>query len=331
MVLLTGLGALLLVAPCTAAGGATAPLPAAEEAEALALLAVAAEAVQERSWSGTQYVSSWHGTAVSSAVLDVQHTPGSRTQVRPSSTTAAVPGPAVDLPPTADVQLLSLLAGHYLLAVGGRSTCAGRSAAVVEARRGDGQVAGRFWLDRASGLPLRREVYDAAGRLLHSSAYVDLAVAPGPLRAPHAVPTALPTGQQDTAPDAAGAPQELPGGFTRFEERAATGAQLRQVAYSDGLSTLSVFRQPGGLGPEDREGYLPQRVGEGTVWVHDGAPEQVVWTGAGEVFTVVSDAGPQATLLAISALPRDPEPDTGLRARLGRGLARVGSWVNPFG
>jgi len=346
LLLLGGVGAVLLGGPCGAAGAAPAG-PAGQEAEALALLAAAAQAVQERSWSGTEYVSSWQAGAVSSAVLDVRHRGRGATTVRATPTSARAPRPGVDLPEAAsDERLLTLLAGHFALAVSGRSTCAGRTTSVVEARREDGQVAGRFWLDRDTALPLRREVYDTSGRLLRSSAYVDVSVAGGPrTRIPATAPAARVAladhaAQADESqaeqpqadrPSPGTAPPELPGGFTRLGLLPHTGVPVSSEAYSDGLSTLTVSRQPGGLDPEQREGYLPQPVGEGTVWVRPGTPEQVVWSGAGEVWTAVSDAGPEATLLAVAALPHDPEPEDGLRARLGRGLARIGSWLDPSG
>jgi parvulin-like peptidyl-prolyl isomerase len=58
---------------------------------------------------------------------------------------------------------VGVLAAHYSLTVVGREQVAGRDADVVAARRPDAKTgdpdAARFWLDRASGLVLRREVY----------------------------------------------------------------------------------------------------------------------------------------------------------------------------
>ena len=104
--------------------------------------------------------------------------------------------------PELDERLLGLLAQHYDLAVAGEGRCVGRAAHVVEARRpgvaGAGAVAGRFWLDAASGLVLRREVYDARGERLRSSAFVELSV-----QAPTAV--ARPAAALRTDPDAGAA------------------------------------------------------------------------------------------------------------------------------
>jgi hypothetical protein len=69
-----------------------------------------------------------------------------------------------------------------------------------------------------------------------------------------------------------------------------------------------------------------------TVWVSPGAAEQVVWSGGGRTWTLVSDA-PQATIVrAVTALPHTQAGavDDGLASRTWRGMSRVGSWLNPF-
>jgi hypothetical protein len=48
------------------------------------------------------------------------------------------------------------------------------------------------------------------------------------------------------------------------------------------------------------------------------------------VFTLLSDAPPETVGAAVRVLPHEKAPRRGLLARLGRGLARVGSWLNPF-
>jgi len=55
-----------------------------------------------------------------------------------------------------------------------------------------------------------------------------------------------------------------------------------------------------------------------------------VWPGGGRVWTLVSDAPDDVVLRAVAALPHDDLPRDGLRARLARGLARLGSMLNPF-
>ena len=330
LLVLAGAGALLVSAPPVAAHEAPDP-PAGEpdgEPQALSLLVSAVRSARSRAWSGTQHVSSWHGGTVTSAVVDVRHDAGGGTRVAtaPTADRTARGGLAVPLSlPAAvpDERLLPVLDARYLLAVADDATVAGRATRVVEARRTDGQVAGRFWVDRDTGLPLRREVYDTAGHPLRSTTVVDLAV--GPLTARTSPVAQL---QPIAGPD----PATLPGGFALFDERAVThsGAQVLSRSYSDGLSTLTVFRQPGQLGEQPAAGFTPREVDDGTVWVRAGPIEQAVWSGSGQVFTLVSDAGPEATLPAVRALPHDRDPDDGVGARLRRGFARIGSWVNPL-
>ena len=124
-------------------------------------------------------------------------------------------------------------------------------------------------------------------------------------------------------------PEQLPDGFRLFETR--PSGEVLHLAYTDGLSTLSLFAQDGRLGSEAVDGFAAERVGGRPVWVRRAAPERVVWSGGGRVWTLVSDAPEDAVRAAVGALPRDKAPDDGLRARLGRGLGRLGGMLNPFG
>lgn len=319
-----GAGALLATLPALASPASGVR----DEARAQALLVQAARAATTRPWSGTQYVGTWRGSTQTSAVLEVDHRPGSGSTVRNGDGSALVT-------PELDERLLGLLAEHYDLAIAGQGRCAGRSAHVVEARRpgvsGRGAVAGRFWLDDDSGLVLRREVYDERGDRLRSSAFVELTVQP-------------PVAQLSTAssrssmvevvlPDSGWQlPRTLPDGLELFDVRVREHArgEVLQLAYSDGLSTLSVFAQRGALPSTPREGFSATRVRGTRAWVQPAAPERVVWEGDGGVFTLVSDAAPATVRAAVGALPRDPAPRPGLLGRLGRGLERLGDWLNPF-
>lgn len=329
LVLLAGAGVLLGGLPVLASPPSRPPVQG--EAAALALLHDAAGAALTRSWTGTQYVGTWRGATQTSAVLDVSHEPGRGTSLSGTEGGTAVAAGTPEL----DGRMVDLLARHYDLAVTGAGRCAGRSTHVVEARRpgvtGPGEVAGRFWLDRASGLVLRREVYDEDGRRLRSSAFVDVQVdrpvavlAP----APAATVAALP---RDTGLDGWEPPTSL-GGMDLFDSRLRehAGARVLQLAYSDGLSTLSVFAQPGAMRREPGRGFTAERVGGAQVWVQRSSPERAVWTGDDHVFTLVSDADPGAVRAAVSALPHDRAPKKGFLARLGRGLSRLGAMLNPF-
>ncbi|MGI8535097.1 MAG: hypothetical protein ACR2K2_01110 [Mycobacteriales bacterium] len=129
-------------------------------------------------------------------------------------------------------------------------------------------------------------------------------------------------------------PADLPEGFRLFDTRLSApspGAQVLHLAYSDGRSTVSLFAQRGRLGTEPPAGFVAEQVGKRPVWVRRETPERVVWSGEGRVWTLVSDAPPDAVMAAVGSLPRDAARHGGLLARLGRGSARIAGMLNPFG
>lgn len=337
LVLLAGAGVVLAGLPATAAPRPAPTATAPPEARALALLTQAARAAQTRSYSGTQYVTTWHDGGATSAVADVRHAPGSAAvvAVRPTAGDSADLGEtAVVLASDLDLRLLRLLAEHYALVSAAYATVVGRKARVVEALRDNGAVAGRFWLDAATGLVLRRESFDTAGRLVRTSAFTTLTIDPG--QDPLAADTMVPVLDRAEVAYLRSAgwriPDELPGDLELFDARLRVrqGQQVLHLSYSDGLSALSLFAQKGRLGSAPLAGFTRAKMGGSTVWVRAASPERVVWGGDGRVFTLLSDASPETVRSAVDALPHDRAPRTGLLARLERGLKRLGSWLNPF-
>ena len=324
-----GAGVVLATAPALAevdAGRGS----SSSEAGAVDLLEQAVDAGRRLTYRGTQYVATWRGDTTSSALVDLEHDPA-RGSVVTSDADLPVASTAV-----LDPRMLTRLAATYDLEVVGPGRCTGRDAAVVEARDAGGRVAGRFWVDRQTGVLLRRDVFDSEGRRLRSSAFVDLTVSD---RAPAAAPLIAlhtRTGQERPAGGAVDrlrgdgwhVPAELPQGFRLFETRLADG--VLHLAYTDGLSTLSLFAQRGALGSAPMANFSAESVEGRPVWVRRSAPERVVWAGGGSVWTLVSDAPEESVRAAVAALPRDPAPDSGLAARLSRGLARLGGMLNPF-
>ena len=128
-------------------------------------------------------------------------------------------------------------------------------------------------------------------------------------------------------------PDGLPGGFRLFDARLSAPGEPEHVlhlAYSDGLSTTSLFAQRGALGTTPPDGFERDAVEGRPVWVRAGAPERVVWSGGGAVWTLVSDAPADVVRDAVAALPRDRAERDGVLARLGRGLGRLASALSPF-
>ncbi len=308
------------------------------EQPALGLLQAASLAGRTLTYTGTQYTAAWaEGGAGSSSLVEVAHDPTGGSELRPESATGA-DAPLMSATAFLDPRQVALLAASYDLVVAAPGRCTGRSTHVVEARRADGSLAGRFWIDTDTGLLLRREAFDDGQRRMRSSAFVDVQVS----EAARAVPVALPPVERSADPGTVATlrsrgwqvPQTLPHGFTLFQTRLSSplpGRNVLHLAYSDGLSTLSLFAQRGTLGTEPPPGFAAEQVADRPVWVRREVPERVVWSGAGRVWTVVSDAPPQEVRAAVGALPRDAAPRTGVLARIGRGLGRMAGMVNPFG
>ena len=342
LVVLVGAGVALGGLPAAALPGASAA--SRPEQEARGVLESAARAGRALTYSGTQYVATWRGGGSAAALVQVAHNPVDGPVVTPAAPAAASDPLAMTSAATLDPRLLGRLASTYDLVLLDAERWAGRPADVVEAQRPLGAVAGRFWVDRVTGLLLRRDVFDEQGSRISSSAFLDVEVADvevagaGP-PAPQVRPAgAGPEGTPEPLPEAAQrlrsagweVPEALPGGFGLFDTRLdapSPGQEILHLAYSDGLSTVSLFAQVGRLGTEPPEGFTLEQVGGRPVWVRHEAPERAVWSGNGRVWTLVSDAPPAAVLAAVETLPRDPAPRTGLLARLGRGLARLAGMV----
>jgi sigma-E factor negative regulatory protein RseB len=318
------------------------------ERDGFALLRQAALAAHRLSYHGTQMVSFWSDSGSTSALIDVAHEAGEGLLLRVAPTPQS-PGGAVyndeagDLPEVVGFAsgTLALMAHHYQAGVEGTGEVAGRRADVVVVRRPGESPTARFWIDRATLLPLRREVLDRQGRMVRESAFIDLMVGDThvsdvvaddagvmPVVAGHRVE---PADFDALRRDGWHVPERLPSGLELFEGRLLGEGQgpTLQLSYSDGVSTASVFQQRGRLDKGAVDGWQRARVGGADVWVQGAFPRRVVFTGDGTVFTVVADCA-QATLDELVGTFPHGEPGPGIATRLGHGLARVGSWLNPF-
>lgn len=338
--------ALMLPASTPAAGQARMSRPGTSDAAALRLLERADTAPARTAYSGVQFVSAWAEQGATGLVVQVSHRPGVGTAVRSEGNAHA---PAADTYLPADARqpsliarsgALSLLAASYSLTLAGTGRVAGRPAHVVEARRtGSKNVAGRFWLDRKTGLVLRREVYDERGRATRASAFVDLEVGrSAPARvASNALPSPWP--HEVSRPQLPGmrtrgwhCPEKVAGTLELVDARRGGSHKnpILHLSYSDGLSSVSLFQQRGRLDAERLTGYRATQRRGGTIYVRDGVPARWVWSARGMVLTVVADAPARTVDHVVAALPA-PDAPAGTWGRLGRGMSRVASWFNPFG
>jgi len=313
----------------------------------LHLLREAAAAGRSRGYSGTQYVTSWGASSAVSEVLEVRNIPGRGLTVRtepsgtsghsgsvrgaaPSGSWNADPGtPAGGMSSPSEV-MLEVMARNYRVVYAGEGFACGRPARLVNVLRADGTVAARYWLDRAGGPVLRRELMDTGGRVVRAGAFVDLTLDPA---ARGAVP-ATAAGGLDLAElplmEAEGwrFPRTLPGRLELFAAHRVPSGYL-YLGYSDGLSVVSVFIQSGMLDEEGLQGWHAERRNGHTIWIRDPAGQETIWASGGHVYTVFADAPADMVDAAVAVLPHEPVPD--LWTRLGRGASRLLSWANPFG
>lgn len=340
-------GLVLVAAGCALAVASPAYATPAERAvagasdDAYALLQRAALAARSLSYRGTQLVSFWSDSGSTSALLDVTHVGGEGLLVRVRPTPQS-PGGAVYDDENGDLLgfasgSLTLLAAHYEIAVEGSGEVAGRDAVVVAVRRPATSPAARFWLDRATALPLRREVLDNDGRTVRETAFIDLVVGDTAVSTQvrdgaRAMPVLL--GQQ------VGEPASLRSEGWPVPDRLASGLELVdarrhddgtvQLTFSDGISTVSVFEQRGRLDTGSVDGWRREKVAGEHVYVQGAFPQRVVWSGDGTVFTVVAECPAHVLDDIVGALPHG-NPGPSVVSRIGHGVKRVGSWFNPFG
>jgi sigma-E factor negative regulatory protein RseB len=321
------------------------PRPAAPRAPATRLLSQAAQACRTITYQGVEVLGEWGGPGPATSVVNVWHTPGGVTL---AEAVAAAPhwsgeAPHIVLPGSylggqalvggvmlgMSPRLVRLLSANYLVTAGGWGRVAGRPARVVTAVRPDGRLAARFWLDKTTGLPLRRETFDARGHLVSDAAFAKLAVGPAAGRPPAAAPRQWVTaGPARLRAQGWPVPGPLPGDLVLVGAReGSTGTgPVVDLDYSDGLSLVSVFLQRGHLRARPT-GWSRTALGGSPVYADDSDGQTFVWPAHGFVYTLVAAASPQTVTQVVTALPHDSTP--GLLARFRQGLHRLLSWLVP--
>ncbi|MFI5066267.1 MAG: sigma-E factor regulatory protein RseB domain-containing protein [Streptosporangiales bacterium] len=330
--------------------------PAQAASAGVRLLSAAAAACRTLSYQGVQ-ISAWHGPQGSViSVMQVWHQRGGQalvqmTTVPAASAAAQARGSHVVADPDADfdnggqrvadgamgmtAQMVALLAANYRVSEGGREMVAGRPAEEVVLHRSDGGLAARFWLDSATKLPLRRQVFDTSARLVSQDTFLGLTLG-RPAASPAPAVGRMPRG----TPLSAGAlarlraagwplPGQLPGHLTlvQAQQSGGTPGLVVDLAYSDGLSVVSLFLQRGHLPPQ-LSGWSRVAVRGQQVFTADPDQRSVAWSARGFVFTVIADA-PEATVdQVVTVLPHSARP--GFLGRMRRGLSVLASWLNPF-
>jgi sigma-E factor negative regulatory protein RseB len=328
-----------------ARGASTTDVTAAAARAGLRLLSMAAAASATVPYSGEQVVAWWGPGGASTSVIQVWHSRHGSvlTHVTSMGTAASGGSSAATTAGGQDpdgilgltVQMLSLIRAHYAVAAAGRGMADGRPARLVELHRSDGTLAARFWLDSATGLPLRRETFDAKARMVSEDAFIDLQIGASALRgmpAPAVQPWSARLGQAQMSrlrADGWLAPKALPDGLVLIAAHQATttaGAVI-DLDYSDGLSVVSVFVQRGNL-PAALPGWQEVKVNGREVYASDPSQQSLAWSARGFVYTVIAEAPVRTVSEVVAAMPHDDRP--GFWHRISRGMRRLASWANPF-
>jgi sigma-E factor negative regulatory protein RseB len=318
----------------------------------LQLLSEAATACRRVSYQGVQ-LTAWLGPDGSwTSVVNVWHQRGQQTliQTAPLPSMAFPPNRAATADPDGDddagqrdpegimtvtSQMVALVGENYLVSLAGRGQVAGRPAQELVLRHRDGRLAARFWLDTATKLPLRRETYGRSAQMVSEDVFMSLKLgSPGAAAAPRSTAVAggklLATAQLARL-RAAGwpLPAYLPGqlSLVRASETGSPGGAVMDLAYSDGLSVISLFVQRGHL-PAQLSGWSKVALRGDRVYASGPDQRSVAWSARGFVYTLIADAPDQTLDQVVGVLPHNARP--GFLGRMGRGLRRLISWLNPF-
>lgn len=182
-------------------------------------------------------------------------------------------------------------AEKYSFAMEAGPAVAGRITEVLVVRlEGSPTPRERLYLDRKSGLLLRRELLDARGRAHRSVGFTR--IEPADRKDPTEPST---SGREPVPAGNVHGPYEAPGelgdGYVligRYENR---HSDLVHLYYSDGLHNLSVFEQRGRLAEGDMApgGQHVEAGGHPVLAYATSAGDAAVWEGDGVVYTVVGD------------------------------------------
>lgn len=360
--------AALLVLAVAGAGTQAAGDPARSEGRPLwwQLLADATQAAAGRAYRGEALWIDWSAGAPHVARFDVIGTEQGVTVRTAERYTVRIGGgggglvdheqgwflqlPAAD--PPAGSRDLDRLADKYRVELEGTEALHDRACTRLGIhRRVDDRLRERLWVDEASGLVLRRETYDGERRLLRMATYLSLDLTPGLGRGPGSAPPAhadrdrsgaLQQREQGVVPVGPRAlqalreagwlvPPELPGGYEPTGVWAVSwqDSQPLQIAYDDGLYSVSLFQQQGRLDWDSLPSGAVRADGfDWPVYHWPGAlPQRLVWEASGTTFSLVGDLPTDELRAMAAALPHPRSP--GLVERLGRGLDRLWSWVAP--
>lgn len=332
--------------PTSVAVAVTTPSSQREDSpSAISWLERAAAAPDRVSFHGTQIITSWGPQGASSAMLDIVHaaSQGSEISVVGSSgapgAKAFVQRAGHAVGPTVDGGPLALLKATYELVYRCCTDTIGRSAVMIEALRDDQSLAARFWIDKATGLLLQRQLFSTDGQtMVRSTVFTDLEIEDSEFLG-H-LPPMVPGGVESVGLGSVDGLRlqgwtcsaELPADLQLYDVHKDTSNGSVQFSYSDGLFSVSLFEQRGALDPAAVAGYTSTTTPEGAqIYLRPGMPSYAVWSSGGIVYTLVGDLPYDVLGQVVAAFPHQPPPKVTAVERMGTGLAKMAAWLTPMG
>jgi sigma-E factor negative regulatory protein RseB len=311
-------------------------LPAANTPAArvgLRLLSAAAAAALAVPYSGEQLVRWWGPKSTSRSVIQVWHPRNGTVRATVADLDSGLSPGTTDPESVLSIspQTVALIRAHYAVATAGSGWVDGRPARIVQLTRPDGSLAARFWLDRSTGLLLRRDTFDTRSQMIGEDAFTDLRFGTAgltgmPDQSAREWPASLDkTGLAGLRSEGWPVPGGLPDGLALLA--AHRTPQVIDLDYSDGLAVISVFVQRGEL-PPTMPGWREITVSGHEVYSSDPDQRSLSWSAHGFVYTVIAEAPSSTVSDVISAMPHDTQ--RGFWGRIAHGLKRLGSWANPF-
>lgn len=286
------------------------------------------------------------------ADVSVDFAPGAGSQVvvraldGKLANSGTVPTPAASRI-AAGSQISALSQGYRLTGMAGGTVLARPVIRIQAWHRGApaSEPAAVWWIDTATGLVLRQEVFDDTGRLALSARYTSLqfgsgsgapvAAEPRPLRAVRAptsmltrpLSTPLTTATFTTASAGALSSQgwfchsELAGlQLVRLRADAPAEPGVLHMVYTDGLSTVSVFERRGRLADPPAASSWDPTLG---AYRTDAMVNTATWQSGNAVFTVATDGPTDLRDTVVAALPHDRADDRTTIGRIRAGWSRI--------
>ena len=189
-------------------------------------------------------------------------------------------------------------------------------------RRSDQLMTERMWIDPASGVVYRRELFSSSGHLVGMSTIIDMRW--GDSGAAERFEPGATAPVRALSTNGGGAPRDLPYGYTRIGAYALGigGVATKQWVYSDGLHALSVFASKGGL--RAPRGFSPSHVAGARAFTGPG-PGMWAWEGGGRTWVVVAE---EPDLDPAAFVARFPHDSPSVWSRMGSLWSRAFGFVS---